>query len=263
MHTQKHMADVPKCCICLDEFTNPASLPCGHCFCLSCIGEYFRIHGACQCPLCKTFFPTWPQLKTDQTLHTERASAPLRAGEVTCDFCSAQRRAVKSCLKCLASYCDSHLQPHYQSEELGRHLLISVDKNLEDSVCRLHGRQLGRFCSSDQTCVCVMCAQTDHRGHRIISITKEAAKKKVKLKRKRMKLQQTLQEKLSKIEKLRLSMNLSHDDQKETQSHHKELIKELEEDISELQMRNDELEQLSHVEDSLHFLQRFLLTASS
>lgn len=178
------MSEPPKCCICLDEFTSPASLPCGHCFCLGCIGEYWRIHGACQCPLCKAFFPTRPQVKTDQMLHagapTEEATVPLKAGEVPCDFCPVKHRAVKSCLVCLASYCATHLDPHYRDEDLGRHLLISVEKNLEDSVCRLHGKPLNRFCRSDRTCICVMCARAEHRGHYIISINREATKKKVK-----------------------------------------------------------------------------------
>lgn len=174
------MSELPKCCICLDEFTSPVSLPCDHGFCLGCIGEYWRIHGACQCPHCRAFFPTRPHLKTDQSLQPENAARPLKAGEVPCDFCPAKRQAVKSCLVCLASYCDTHLQPHYQSEDLGRHLLISVVKNLEDSVCRLHGKQLDRFCRSDQTCICATCVQTEHREHGIISVEKEAARKKVK-----------------------------------------------------------------------------------
>ncbi|XP_042368017.1 E3 ubiquitin-protein ligase TRIM47-like [Plectropomus leopardus] len=261
------MSEPPKCCICLDEFTRPVPLPCGHCFCLSCIGEYWRINGACQCPLCKALFPSRPQLKTDHTLHaaaqTEEAAAPLKSGEVVCDFCPAKRRAIKSCLKCLASYCTSHLEPHYQSEELGRHLLISVVKNLEDSVCRLHGRQLNRFCRSDQAFICAMCAQTEHRGHRIVSINKEAAKKKVKLKWRRMKIQQAIQERLSRVDTIKLSADLSGENPKETWAQNKELIRQLEEEILELRRRNAELEQLSQTEDDLHFLQRFLHTASS
>ncbi|XP_018518084.1 E3 ubiquitin-protein ligase TRIM47 [Lates calcarifer] len=257
------MSEPPKCCICLDEFTNPASLPCGHCFCLGCIGEYWRIHGACQCPLCMAVFPTRPQLKTDPTTQTEDTTVPLKAGEVPCDFCPTKRRAVKSCLVCLASYCDAHLEPHYQSEALGRHLLISVVKNMEDSVCRVHGKQLNRFCRSDQTCICAMCAHTEHRGHHIIPINKEAAKKKVKLKRIRIKLQQAIQERVSKVEKIKLSVDRSGENPKEAWAQNKELVQQLEEEISELQRKNTELEQLSQTEDNLHFLQRFLYTATS
>ncbi|XP_041821496.1 E3 ubiquitin-protein ligase TRIM47-like isoform X2 [Chelmon rostratus] len=236
------MSGPPKCCICLDEFTSPASLPCGHCFCLGCIGEYWRIHGACQCPLCKAIFPTRPQLRTDQTLRadapTEEAAAPLKAGEVPCDFCPRKHRAVKSCLDCMASYCAAHLEPHYI-------------------------KQLNRFCRSDQTCICATCAQTDHRRHHIISINREAIKKKVKLKRTRVKLQQAIQERLSKVEKVKLSADLGGEHPKESQVQSKDLIRQLEEEISELQRRSSELEQLSQTEDDLHFIQKFLHTAST
>lgn len=188
---------------------------------------------------------------------------PLKAGEVPCDFCPAKRRAVKSCIECMASYCAAHLEPHYRNEDLGRHLLISVVKNLEDSVCRLHGKQLNRFCRSDQTCICSMCAETDHRGHHIISINKEAAKKKVKLKRMRAKLQQAIQDRLIKVEKIKLSADLNGDDPRQTWAQTKERAGHLEEEISELQTRKAELEQLLQTDDSVYFLQRFLHTATS
>ncbi|KAF3697742.1 Tripartite motif-containing protein 47 [Channa argus] len=255
------MSESPTCCICLDEFTSPVLLPCRHCFCLGCIGEYWRIHGVYQCPMCKTIFPTRPHLKTTQTLQTDDTAVPLKAGEVPCDFCPAKRRAVKSCLVCLASFCDAHLEPHYQSKDLGRHLLISVVKNLEDCVCRLHGKQLDRFCRSDQTCICSMCAQTEHRGHQIISIDREAARKKVKLKKKKIKLQQMVQDKQNKVEKIKFSVHICGDNATDAQAQNKELIKQLEDEISELQRRSSELEQLSLTEDNLYFVQRYRHTA--
>lgn len=174
------MSESPRCCICLDEFTSPTTLPCGHVFCLECIGEYWRISDVCQCPLCKADFPERLELKTNQTRQSLAKTVPLRVGEVPCDFCSEEQAAVRSCLTCLASYCTAHLQPHYQTEDLRRHQLISVMKNFDDSVCRMHERPLGLFCKSDQTCICTKCAEIDHRGHRVISINREAAKKKVR-----------------------------------------------------------------------------------
>uniref|UniRef100_A0A665VH94 Uncharacterized protein n=1 Tax=Echeneis naucrates TaxID=173247 RepID=A0A665VH94_ECHNA len=260
MHGQRQTLDrmsaPPKCCICLDEFTSPVSLPCGHSFCLFCIGEHWRIHPVCQCPLCKAIFPTRPQLRTDPATQTKDATSPIKAGEVPCDFCPARSRAVMSCLVCLASYCNAHLEPHYQSEELGRHLLINVVKNLEDSVCRLHGRQLDKFCRSDQTCICALCAQAEHRGHHIIPISKEASKKKNKL-------QQTIQERLSKLEKIKLSADSGGENSKEAWKPNKDLIKQLEEEISELQQKKAELEKLLQTEDNLHFLQVCITTHES
>ncbi|CAI5671865.1 unnamed protein product [Oreochromis niloticus] len=254
------MSDPPNCCICLDEFTSPVSLPCGHVFCLGCIGEYWKINEACQCPLCKASFPTRPKLKTDQTLRTVEASSPLKAGEVPCDSCSAKRPAVKSCLVCMASYCTTHLEAHYQNEELGRHLLVSVVKNLEDSVCKLHGKKLEKFCRSDRACICAMCAQTEHWSHNIISISREASKKKVSLKRRRKKLQQEVQDRLGEAEEIKLTVDLSGQSPKEEWQTNKER-EQLEEEIVELQRRNAELEQLLKIEDDLLFLQRSLHAA--
>lgn len=68
-----------------------------------------------------------------------------------------------------------------------------------------------------------------------------------------MKLQQAIQERLSKVEKIKLSVDLS--GEKEAWAQNRELIRQLEEEVSELQRRNTELEQISQTEDNLHFLQ--------
>lgn len=257
------MSDFPKCCICLEVYSRPTPLPCGHVFCLSCIGEYWRLQGQCLCPLCKTCFTTRPQLKVLETGCSQgdgdegdgcqpQSPAPLRAGEVPCDVCAVPRPALRSCVECLASYCDFHLQPHYQDAELGRHLLVNVVKNLEGPVCKVHGKQLELFCRTDQTCICSTCEKSDHRGHHVITVKREAMRKKVQLKRRRSKRAQTIQERLSELEKLKLTTELENS---------KELLMELEEDSAELQRKQDEADQLLQMDDSLHFLQRFLLTA--
>ncbi|KAM8898445.1 E3 ubiquitin-protein ligase TRIM47-like isoform 2-T2 [Spinachia spinachia] len=261
------MSDPPRCCICLGGFTRPASLPCGHRFCLSCIGKYWRIHGACRCPLCKALFPARPPLSAAQTHgaaapteeeeeEEEEEPPPLRAGEVPCDLCPAKSRAVKSCVACLASYCGAHLEPHYQREDLGRHLLINVAKNLEESVCALHGKQLSRFCRSDRTCICATCAQTEHRGHHIVSVHREATK--VRLKRRKTKLQQAIQERLSQVEKIKFSAESPCDGRAQS----KELVGRLQEEMSELRSRSTELDRVSRSGDDLRFLQTFLHTSS-
>ncbi|CAB1339137.1 unnamed protein product [Coregonus sp. 'balchen'] len=48
-------------------------------------------------------------------------------GDVACDICSGQKlRAVKSCLTCTVSYCESHVRQHYTIPALQRHTLAEV-----------------------------------------------------------------------------------------------------------------------------------------
>ncbi|XP_071186696.1 E3 ubiquitin-protein ligase TRIM39-like [Salvelinus alpinus] len=56
------------CSICLDVFTEPVSIPCGHNFCKACIREYWNSTVLCQCPLCKDTFNRRPDLKTNTIL---------------------------------------------------------------------------------------------------------------------------------------------------------------------------------------------------
>lgn len=56
------------CSICLEVFDNPVSTPCGHSFCMSCIGHYWDMVKNCQCPLCKQTFKRKPDLHINRTL---------------------------------------------------------------------------------------------------------------------------------------------------------------------------------------------------
>ncbi|KAG9270585.1 pyrin-like [Astyanax mexicanus] len=57
-----------------------------------------------------------------------RHAAP---GDVACDLCEEIKlKACKSCMTCLASFCELHVQGHYTIEPLNRHLLVEVTKNL-------------------------------------------------------------------------------------------------------------------------------------
>uniref|UniRef100_W5LY70 Peptidase S1 domain-containing protein n=1 Tax=Lepisosteus oculatus TaxID=7918 RepID=W5LY70_LEPOC len=64
-----------------------------------------------------------------------------------------QRGAVKSCLVCLASYCQTHLQPHYEAAPLKKHKLVEATGQLQEKICSTHDKPLEVYCRIDQKCV--------------------------------------------------------------------------------------------------------------
>uniref|UniRef100_A0A671NQ66 E3 ubiquitin-protein ligase TRIM21-like n=1 Tax=Sinocyclocheilus anshuiensis TaxID=1608454 RepID=A0A671NQ66_9TELE len=205
--------------------------------------------------------------------------------EVFCDICDERKqKALKSCLMCQSSYCETHLKPHHRVPRLKKHTLIDAVENLEHYICQKHERPLELFCRDDQTCVCLSCTEGDHRNHSTVPIEEESQEKKNQIVKTQTCLQQMIQDRMKKIQEIQLSVelrkkekstsvelftDLSHSfekcqsellekmekQQKSTEKQAKDLIKELQQDISELKRRHTELEQLSQTEDDLHLLQ--------
>lgn len=55
-----------RCCICLDTYVDPVSIPCGHNFCLDCIEGYWDTKDNPECPLCKETFRERPDLRINR-----------------------------------------------------------------------------------------------------------------------------------------------------------------------------------------------------
>ncbi|XP_071393873.1 E3 ubiquitin-protein ligase TRIM21-like [Centroberyx affinis] len=293
------------CPICLDVFTNPVAIPCGHNFCKNCITQHWDINAPCQCPMCKTRFQRRPVLHVNtfisemaaqfrKSAQMKASSCPHRcakAGEVPCDVCTGTKlKALKSCLVCLVSYCETHLEPHQRITSLRRHKLIDPVENLEGRMCKKHDRLLELFCKSDHMFVCQFCTETDHKLHHFVPLKEECEEKKAELGKTEAFIRQMIQEKQLKIQEIKHSVKLSKEDadreiadsvrvftalmqsvargqaeltdmiekkQKTTEKQAKGFIKELEQEISELMKRTTEMKQLSRTEDHLHLLQSF------
>ncbi|XP_037621702.1 E3 ubiquitin-protein ligase TRIM39-like [Sebastes umbrosus] len=293
------------CSICLDVFTDPVSIPCGHNFCKNCINEHWNTSDRCQCPMCKKVFNTRPELhvntfisemvvqfrqsaqqKTSSSSSEQQVSKP---GEVPCDVCTGTKlKALMSCLVCLASYCETHLEPHLTASRLKKHQLIDPVENLEDRMCTKHDKPLELFCKTDQTCICMLCLVLDHKSHEFVPLKEEYEGKKAELGKTEAEIQQMIQKRRLKIQEIKHSVDLSKEDadreiaegvqvftalkesvergqanlidtikekQKTTEKQAEAFIKELEQEISELTKRWTEVEQLSRSEDQLHLLQ--------
>ncbi|XP_034542888.1 E3 ubiquitin-protein ligase TRIM21-like [Notolabrus celidotus] len=294
------------CSICLDVFTHPVTIPCGHNFCKDCISEHWSTKDQCLCPMCKKVFSSKPDLYVNtfisemvaqfrdkaQQEASSSSSEQLESkpGEVLCDACTGTKlKALKSCLDCLVSYCETHLELHLTAPRLKRHQLIDAVENLEDRMCPKHDKPLELFCKTDQTCVCVLCSVLDHKTHEFVPLGEGYEDKKAELEETDAEIQEMIQNRRVKIQEIKLSADLGKRDadremaegvrvftalkesvergqaelmdsikekQKTAEQQDQDFIHQLEEEISELKKRSSEVKQLSGSEDHLHLLQR-------
>uniref|UniRef100_A0A1A7XBA0 Uncharacterized protein n=1 Tax=Iconisemion striatum TaxID=60296 RepID=A0A1A7XBA0_9TELE len=122
-----------------------------------CIDKHWDSNIKPACPLCNELFSTRPKLciivvpsgSTAQFRKSvqEDTSSPeqrgAQTGEVLCDVCN--RKALKSCLLCLSSYCKTHLEPHVKIPGLRRHKLTSPVKNLEEQMWKKYEKATRRL----------------------------------------------------------------------------------------------------------------------
>ncbi|KAM4565033.1 E3 ubiquitin-protein ligase TRIM47-like [Fundulus diaphanus] len=180
-----------RCLICLDLFTEPVTTPCGHTFCGTCLSQRWSDSEFCQCPKCNKRFLMKPEVSTNEVIaemsvqikrrKTEAVESSNAPWQVKCDVCTDVRfKASKSCLVCLASYCDGHLEPHQRVPALMRHKLVEPVENLEEKVCEKHARILEFFCRREQVCICLLCCEGEHRDHETVPVEEEGALQKVR-----------------------------------------------------------------------------------
>ncbi|CAL8377070.1 unnamed protein product [Gadus morhua 'NCC'] len=289
------------CSICLDVFSSPVSTPCGHNFCRTCITKFWDEKVEYKCPVCNKIFATRPDLQVN-TLLSELA-AQLRTairvkeqpcvkpGEVPCDVCTGtQLKAVKSCLVCFVSYCQTHLEPHQRFAVLKKHRLVEPMDRLEDRMCKEHDRLLELFCKTEQVYVCQSCTEGDHRSHPVVPLKEEYEVKMAQLGKIEAEVQQMIQETQNNIQEIEDTVKRSKADAdreiadgvqvltalmrciekwqdhlnqmvkerlKSTEKQAEDLIKELEQEIEDLTNRSSEVKQLAQTKDHLHFLQAF------
>ncbi|XP_036002755.1 tripartite motif-containing protein 16 [Fundulus heteroclitus] len=292
------------CSICLDLLKDPVTIPCGHSYCMSCIKGFWdgedqrRIPS---CPQCRKEFIPRPVLEIDMMLSelvedlkkTGLQATPddhcnARPEDVACDVCKERKmKAAKSCLVCLISYCQNHLQPHHDVPGLKKHKLVNPSKNLHENICSRHDEVMKIFCRTDQQCICYLCLMDEHKDHKTVPAVAERAEKQKEVQVRRQQIQQRIQDQEKDVkllqqeveainvsadkavedsekiftEMIRLIQKRSSDvtqqirSQQETEvSRVKELQEKLEQEITELKRKDAELEQLSDTEDHNQFL---------
>ncbi|XP_042251889.1 tripartite motif-containing protein 16-like [Thunnus maccoyii] len=298
---QQRMDQEKLCCsICLDLLKDPVTIPCGHSYCMNCIKSYWDEENQMEinsCPQCRQIFRPRPVLVKNTMLadlveelkKTRLQAAPpdhCYAGpeDMTCDVCTGRKlKALKSCLQCLVSYCEQHLQPHFESPAFAKHKLVDPSKKLQENVCSRHNEVMKIFCRTDQKCICYLCSMDEHKGHDTVSAAAEMTEKQRELGVSQKKIQQRIHDREKVVKMLqhevenincsadkavRDSEKICTDVKQQIRSHQKtevthvnKLQVELEQEIAELRRKYMELKQLSHTEDHTQFLRIYTLLA--
>ncbi|XP_017207658.1 E3 ubiquitin/ISG15 ligase TRIM25 [Danio rerio] len=294
------------CSICLDLLKGPVTIPCGHSYCMRCISGYWdqdKQRGVYICPQCRQTFTPRPalgkntmlaevveQLKKTKLQAARPAHCYSESADVECDVCTGDKnKAVKSCLVCLNSYCQNHLEQHESFFRGKRHNLMDATGRLQEMICPQHDKLLEVFCRTDQCCICLLCVD-EHKNHEIVSATAERTDKQRQLEETQSKHNQRIQRKQEECVELRVAIEsqkcsaqaavedteriftdlirsierrrsevtqLIRDQEKAQVSAAEGRLERLKQEIDDLRRRDAELEQLSHTDHHIHFLQSF------
>ncbi|KAM9827196.1 E3 ubiquitin/ISG15 ligase TRIM25-like [Neosynchiropus ocellatus] len=298
-------AEVLSCSICLDLLKDPVTLPCGHSFCQVCVEGYWDSEDArniYQCPQCRRTFTPRPLLLknimlaelVEELRKTGVQAADLcHAGpeDVACDSCTGRKlKALKSCLVCLTSYCEQHLQPHLEAPAFRRHKLVHPSKQLQEIICSQHDEEKKMFCRTDQQVICHLCAVEQHKGHDTVTAAAERREREKEVDQSRGRIQQSIQERAEEVKLLQQEQKTISDSAdkavKDCQKTLKRLIQQLrrsmsdveqqirsrqeteaarvrglqeqlEQEIAELKKKDVELQQLSLTDSHFVFLQNW------
>ena len=183
------------CPVCLDNYTNPKSLPCLHSFCQHCLeglpvnpqGNKYYI----KCPTCRTStelpeltgpaaFPVAFHINNFKEVYSlmKKVTEPQ---QVTCDVCTVAN-ANGYCKDCNQFLCQSCHDTHKKFGANIHHQLMSLDevatsasqliygKQEKAMNCSKHDDQLRIFCETCQEVICRDCTIGDHKNHDCIPI---------------------------------------------------------------------------------------------
>ncbi|XP_043996808.1 finTRIM family, member 83 isoform X3 [Gambusia affinis] len=302
-------SDQDSCYLCKEYLRDPVAIPCGHIFCSICLKTYWdhaNHTGSYLCPECRV---TYNKRPTPRRMGGSRHSTIQRDSEafpppppspdynyagpqdVGCDICIGKKhKAIKTCLMCLASYCEKHLKPHFESATFKRHKLVDEIGHLDRQICPQHQKGLELFCRTDQMCICVLCTVKEHKGHDMVSAEQERTEEQQRLGATQAEIQEKIHDRLKQMEELKQAVDsLKNSAQRALQECEKmfsDMMRSIERmqqemtklissnkraalnnaeghmerlthEIADLKKRDTHITQLSRTEDHIHFIQSY------
>ncbi|XP_076832886.1 finTRIM family, member 86 [Brachyhypopomus gauderio] len=287
MATSSCPPDMFSCAVCLEVLCDPATLPCGHTYCLQCIQKHWdkAAKGVYSCPQCRQVFKPRPCLGRNNMLMEAMKKLSVRE----------QDRPPSPVCSSVAPSADTHVDFSAQAAppngvgepNEGGPVQEGLYPQLPHSspeLCPLHQQVLELYCCDDKEKVCDECSLLGHKGHRVVRPDEERNEKQRKLAtliqkciHDRQQIIQTLpqvfQAHKDAVQGLQTdSLEIHAEAMKSVESmssHVTELLHNyessyynrleanryrLQHEISQLAKREEELNRLSNTEDSIQFL---------
>ncbi|KAM8945865.1 E3 ubiquitin-protein ligase TRIM65 [Pelodytes ibericus] len=135
------------CGICLELFTMPLTLPCGHNFCQHCIHEIWdreeEIMAPVTCPVCRMAFDKRPEPK--KNVNISAVVEQLREVENRIPLASSRR--------------------------------LEKETSGSDAICPRHNRKVTLFCRTEKRCICCECIVKGCKDHHQVELMEDERQK--------------------------------------------------------------------------------------
>lgn len=154
------------CPICLEILKDPATLPCGHTYCLLCIQKHWdqpATKGSCECPQCRQHFNPRPVLARSNVLMEAMEKLRLSGQDVpNSSWCPEVPSSTDAVGSSVLAASQAGLYPALPSSS--------------PQLCPLHQQVLELYCCDDKQCICDECSLLGHKGHQVVRPDEEQQK---------------------------------------------------------------------------------------
>lgn len=167
VHEKLQLEQLLTCPVCRDIFKDPRQLPCGHSLCLECVERMVDHTGLVpfRCPDCREDFGPVIEIQKNYTLsgiaeEYRSRNTGEQDKEVYCDCCPGNSTlAVKTCLKCEVSLCQTHVKSHQELPVYTGHPLVQPLSDLHERKCPQHEDEVLRYyCRITRRYICNLCS---------------------------------------------------------------------------------------------------------